>query len=186
VYIPAYDPWAVYGDPVDAWPGWYAYPGIWFGGPYLSFGLGFGIGFGGGFGWGWNRWGFDWHNRYPMYNQGRYYSHSATFFNRGAYARGGGRGGMSLGGNHSYLGHPGANGGRGGMRPFGGDAGAARGYGGHATENGGARGGESGIHSGAFSGIQHGGQTRGFAERGSASFGGGGHRSGGGASRGHR
>ncbi len=41
VYVPAYNPWLVYGYPVVAWPGWYPYPGIWFGGPYLSFGLGF-------------------------------------------------------------------------------------------------------------------------------------------------
>src|SRR5208283_3371397 len=26
VYVPAYDPWAVYGDPILAWPGWYPYP----------------------------------------------------------------------------------------------------------------------------------------------------------------
>ncbi len=63
VYVPAYDPWAVYGDPLLPWPGWYDYPGIWYGGPYLSFGIGFGIGFFGGYGWGWGNWGFDWHNR---------------------------------------------------------------------------------------------------------------------------
>ena len=40
VYVPAYDPWLVYGGPIMAWPGWYPYPGIWFGGPYLSFGIG--------------------------------------------------------------------------------------------------------------------------------------------------
>ena len=44
VYIPAYDPWVVYGYPIAPWPFWYPYPGIWFGGPYLSFGIGFGIG----------------------------------------------------------------------------------------------------------------------------------------------
>jgi len=49
VYIPAYDPWLVYGGPIGPWPGWYPYPGIWFGGPYLSWGMGFGIGFFGGF-----------------------------------------------------------------------------------------------------------------------------------------
>ena len=76
VYVPAYDPWLVYGYPIVAWPGWYPYPGIWFGGPYLSFGVGFGIGFFGGFGWGWGHWGFDWHNRYAIYNHGRYYSRS--------------------------------------------------------------------------------------------------------------
>src|SRR6266436_5257471 len=31
VYVPAYDPWMVYGDPVVEWPGWYAYPEIWSG-----------------------------------------------------------------------------------------------------------------------------------------------------------
>ena len=82
VYIPAYDPWLVYGYPVVAWPGWYPYPGIWFGGPYLSFGLGFGIGWFGGFGWGWGHWGFDWHDRYPIYNHDRYFSRSTTFYNR--------------------------------------------------------------------------------------------------------
>src|SRR6202043_1020433 len=49
VYVPEYDPWLVYGGPVEAWPGWYEYPGIWYGGPYLSYGVGFGIGFYGGY-----------------------------------------------------------------------------------------------------------------------------------------
>ena len=72
------------------WPGWYPYPGIWYGGPYLSFGLGFGIGFFGGFGWGWDHWGFDWHHRYALYGGGRYYSRSTTFYNRNNFYRGGG------------------------------------------------------------------------------------------------
>jgi len=59
VYVPAYDPWLAYGGPIGPWPGWYQYPGIWYGGPYLSFGVGFGIGFYSGFGWGWGGWGFD-------------------------------------------------------------------------------------------------------------------------------
>src|SRR5271163_47045 len=66
VYVPAYDPWLIYGYPIVAWPGWYPYPGIWFGGPYFSFGIGFGIGWYGGFGWGWGHWGFDWPNRYAV------------------------------------------------------------------------------------------------------------------------
>ena len=33
VYVPAYDPWIVYGGPIVAWPGWYPYPGIWYDGP---------------------------------------------------------------------------------------------------------------------------------------------------------
>jgi hypothetical protein len=64
------------------------YPGIWFGGPYLSFGFGFGIGWVGGFGWGWNHWGFDWHNRTVIYNHNRYYYRSNTFYNRSTYYRG--------------------------------------------------------------------------------------------------
>src|ERR1700723_3604460 len=152
VYVPAYDPWLVYGYPVVAWPGWYPYPGIWFGGPYLSFGLGFGIGWWGGFGWGWGHWGFDWHNHYARFNGGRYYSGSRTFYNRGAYARGG----FARGGGFD----------RGGARAFDGDRQGARGYG--------APRGQSGVRSGAFSGYDHGGQTRGFSSRGSASFGGGG------------
>ena len=178
VYVPAYDPWVVYGDPVAAWPGWYPYPGIYFNGPSLSFGLGLGIGWFGGFGWGWHNWGFDWHNRYAMYNHGRYYSGSHTFYNRGNYFRGGQRG-VTLGGNRSYTGRPGNISGRqgqGAARPFGGNAGGARGY---AEPRG-----EAGVRSGAFSGIQHGGETRGFSARGGSSMGGG--RRGGGSQGGGR
>jgi len=51
VYVPEYDPWLVYGDPIGIWPGWYWYPGLFFDGPGIAFGFGFGIGFFGGFGW---------------------------------------------------------------------------------------------------------------------------------------
>ena len=158
VYVPAYDPWLVYGGPIAPWPGWYAYPGIWFGGPYLSFGVGFGIGYFGGFGWGWPHWGFDWHNHVVVYNHNRYFSGSRTFYNRNAYYRGGGARGV--------YNRPGAV-----PRPFNGSTPAARGF---AEPHG-----QSGVHSGAFSGIEHGGQTRSFSSRGSASFGGG-HAGGGG------
>jgi len=56
VYVPAYDPWLVYGDPIVAYPGWVPVPGIFYGGPSVYFGGGFGIGFFGGFGWGWHHW----------------------------------------------------------------------------------------------------------------------------------
>jgi Protein of unknown function (DUF3300) len=52
VYVPAYDPWNVYGDPIVAWPGWYRYPGIWYEGPALFFGVGFSIGVFGHYGMG--------------------------------------------------------------------------------------------------------------------------------------
>ena len=169
VYVPAYDPWLVYGGPIVAWPGWYPYPGIWFGGPYLSFGVGFGIGWFGGFGWGWGHWGFDWHNRYAIYNHGRYYSGSRTFYNRNYFYRGGGmyRAGGVRGGVYN---RPGAT-----PKPFEGNRQAARGYA--------APRGQSGVRSGAFSGYEHGGQARSFSSRGSASFGGGGGFHGGGGGR---
>jgi hypothetical protein len=175
VYVPAYDPWLVYGGPIGPWPGWYPYPGIWYDGPYLSFGLGFGVGFFGGYGWGWNRWGFDWHNRYALYGGGRYYSGSRTFYNRDYFYRGGGvRGGD---GARSFAGN---NAGRGGFsnrpgepaRPFNGNPQAARGY---AEPHG-----QSGVRSGAFSGYAQGGEARGYSSRGSASYGGGGFHGGGG------
>ena len=182
VYVPAYDPWLVYGYPLMPWPGWYPYPGIWYEGPYLSFGIGFGIGFFGGFGWGWPYWGFDWYHRYPIFNHNRYYSRSTTFYNRNYFYRGGGgaRGGFA--GRPSAGNRPPAGnfGGRGGVynrpggttRPFGGNNQAARGY---AEPRG-----QSGTRSGAFSGYDRGGQTRSYSSRGSGSFGGGATRGGGG------
>ncbi len=153
VYVPAYDPWLIYGYPIVAWPGWYPYPGIWFGGPFFSWGFGFGIGWYGGFGWGWGHWGFNWGGRYATYGGGRYYSHSRTFYNRGNF----GRGGIARGGAfHSGV----------GARPFEGNHQAARGY---AAPHG-----ESGTRSGAFSGYDHGGESRSYSSRGRASFGGGG------------
>jgi uncharacterized membrane protein YgcG len=180
VYVPAYDPWMVYGDPIMAWPGWYPYPGIWYGGPYLSFGAGFGIGFFGGFGWGWPHWGFDWHNRYATFGGGRYYSRSNTFYNRSSYYRGGGaRGGVSSRGNINRGGDAGGGfSSRSGPtnRAFNGNKQAARGYA--------APRGQSGTRSGAFSGIEKGGQTKAYSARGSSSLGGGASRGGGGGSRG--
>ena len=169
VYVPAYDPWIVYGGPIGPWPGWYPYPGIWFGGPYLSFGVGFGIGFFGGFGWGWNHWGFDWHNHYAMFDHGRYYSRSSTFYNRNAYYRGGGmgRGGVGGGGvRGGAFNRYGAT-----ARPFDGNRPAARGYA--------APRGQSGVRSGAFGGYERGGQVRSYSSRGRSSVGGGGFRGGG-------
>jgi uncharacterized membrane protein YgcG len=163
VYVPAYNPWLVYGGPVVAWPGWYPYPGIWFGGPYLSFGIGFGIGWFGGYGWGWHHWGCNWHGGYTVYNNNRYYSRSNTFYNRSNYYRG-------VGPHGGVYNRPGAT-----ARPFNGNRQAARGY---ADPRG-----QSGTRSGAFSGYDHGGQARSYSSRGGGSFGGGGGFHGGGGRR---
>jgi hypothetical protein len=176
VYVPAYNPWVVYGYPVPAWPGWYPYPGIWFGGPFLSFGVGFGIGWFGGFGWGWPHWGFDWHNRVILYNHNTYYSRSTTFYNRNVYYRGG-HGGVGAPGHAGYrptqgnvAGH-GSVAGRGNVynrpgaspKPFEGDTHAARGY---AEPRG-----QSNVKSGAFNGYDHGGESKSYSARGSSSMG---------------
>jgi Protein of unknown function (DUF3300) len=145
VYVPQYDPWLVYGDPLAVFPGWYPYPGLFWDGPGIGFGLGFGIGFFGGFGWGWHHWGYDWHDHGGgvRFNHNTYISHSRTIVNRGNF-RPGGAGfnhgsdrGRSPDGHSPAVSHP-----------------------------------TSGMHSGAFSGFDHGGIARSNASRGQASFGG--------------
>jgi len=195
VYVPEYDPWLVYGGPIEEWPGWYEYPGIWYGGLYPSYGVGFGIGSYGGYGWGWRHWGSDWRHRSITYDHDRYDSRSRTFYNRNNYYRSGEARGEVSRDDGRFSGHRGgdrarsnegnrpasANAGRPGgaenrpapaVRPFEGNNNAARGY---AEPRG-----QSGTRSGAFSNYDHGGQERSFSSRGSASFGGGGGARGGG------
>ncbi len=145
VYVPAYDPWLVYGEPIVAYPGWYPVPGIFLAGAGIGFGIGFGVGFFGGFGWGWHHWGYDWHGRSVIYNHNTYISHSRTIINRNNFSRNNF--------NHGNFNHGNAFHG-GGSSSF------------HA---------QPGTHSGAFSGFDHGGNTRGFSSRGRSSFGGGSH-----------
>jgi hypothetical protein len=149
VYVPEYDPWIVYGDPLAFYPGWVDYPGFFFDGPGIEFGVGFGIGFFGGFGWGWHHWGTDWHGHGLTHGGRAYFPHSREFGNRGGI--GTGRAGFDHSGGSL----------RGGSFDH---AGA-----GWAAHSGGA----SGVRSGAFSGFNHGGEARNFAARGRASFGGG-------------
>ena len=150
VYVPAYDPWLVYGYPIVAYPGWYPEPGIFYDGPGLFFGAGFGIGLFGGFGWGWNHWGWDWHGHRMIYNHSTYISHSRTIINRNNFNRGNS--------NHDNAFH--------GSRPGGGGPGF---HGSSAPHF------QPGTRSGAFSGFDHGGNVRGFSSRGRSSFGGGSH-----------
>ena len=174
IYVPAYDPWVVYGGPIVAWPGWYPYPGIWYDGPVIFFGVGYGTGFYGGYGWGWHHWGCDWHHHYAVHDHERYYSQSRTFYNRDRFYRGErARGDYNRAERTPQPSRREGEGARGvdnrprsTPKPFNGDHGAARGY---AEPRG-----QSGARSNAFSGYGHGGEERGFSSRGSASFGGGG------------
>jgi len=145
VYVPQYDPWLVYGDPIGVWPDWYWYPGLYLEGPGIAFGFGFGVGFFGGFGWGWHHWGYDWHHHDIRFDNHHYESHSRVFVNRDHFNHAGG----FHGGTPGFHGSP------------------LHGFAGSHTEGG--------THSGAFSGFNHGGASRGFSARGQSSFGGGFH-----------
>jgi Protein of unknown function (DUF3300) len=142
VYVPAYDPWVVYGYPVVAWPGWIGVPGIWWNGPGLYFGLGFGIGAWMGFGWASPWWGIDWFNRGLFFHHAPYFAGGPAFFNRGDYY-------------HGYGGF---------AHPIHGAPGQARGF--ARPEPG------RGVRSGVFGHMHYGGATRGYAARGQRSFGG--------------
>jgi hypothetical protein len=89
VYVPEYDPWIVYGDPLAFYPGWIGVPGFFFDGPGIGFGVGIGIGLFGGFGWGWHSWGTDWHRHGLIHGNHPYISHGREFGNRNGF--GGGR-----------------------------------------------------------------------------------------------
>ena len=148
VYVPEYDPWLVYGDPLAVFPGWYPYPGLFLDGPGIDFGLGFGVGLYSSFGWGWHHWDFDWrHHGRVVYNHNTYISHSSTIVNRNSFHAG--RASFNRGVN--------SRGNFAGRQEFHG-AGSSRG--------------PSGMHSGAFGGFTHGGFARGNAIRGQSSFGG--------------
>ena len=149
VFVPEFDPWAVYGAPIDFYPDWYFYPGLYWTDPGIYWGIGIGIGFFGGFGWGWGHWGCDWPGRGVWFNHAPYVSNSPTFW------RGRGPGPAYRPGGGGF--HPGS-----GFRPGSGFPGA-----GFARPPAGGS-----SRSGAFSGYGHGGVTRGYSTRGGSSFGG--------------
>ena len=168
VYVPQYDPWAVYGIAIDAWPDWYDYPGVWYGGPYLSFGVGSPIGFFRGYAWGWHHWRCDWRTRYVAFNHAPYVSRSFSFANRGNFYRGyrgpGAPGAFHLGTAGRFSAAP---------DPYGGNFRVARGYPGPRREGG--------MRPGGYARFARGGEVRRFAAPARTSFSGRGFRSGGAA-----
>src|SRR6266852_3309370 len=128
VYVPAYDPWLVYGEPIIAYPGWFPVPGIYWGDPGISFGIGFGIGFFGGYGWGWHHWGYDWHGRRAFFDHHEWVSHSRDFGHEGFHHGDFGHGNFGHGVDHN------------------------RGFHGSSAPHF-----QPGTRSGAFSGFDHGG-----------------------------
>ena len=145
VYVPQYDPWQVYGSPIEPWPGWVDTPGLWWDGPGLYFGLGFGMGPWWGYGWGWPMWGMNWYGHGLFFNRGPYFSRGPAFFNRYNY----------------YRGAPGF------ARPMAPNRGYSRGYVAPRAA--------PGIRSGPFGGYNYGGNVRNYSSRGQGSAGGGFH-----------
>jgi hypothetical protein len=160
VYVPEYDPWAVYGTPLAAWPGWYWYPGLFVPAPGILFGVGYPIGLFGGFGWGWHHWESDWHHDRIIYNRNVYTSRSRTFVNRNYYANRARENFNHSGGFHG--GNAFQGGGVRGSAALAGHSGEQHGFTAHAQPG----------SSGAFGGFNHGGLTRGYSSRGQASVGG--------------
>jgi hypothetical protein len=91
VYVPYYNPWAIYGGPVVAWPGYYvSAPPFGYGlgvGLALGFGVGISIGLWNHWGWGWHSWGVGWGAHSVFYQHNTYISRSVTVVNHGYYGR---------------------------------------------------------------------------------------------------
>jgi hypothetical protein len=119
-YVPAYNPWAVYGAPIAPYPG-FAYSSMGmlggFGARYAFGGLQFGAGIAlAAFEhtpWGWFGWGLSWLAHSVMFNHSNYYTHSASVADWGfphggprAHSWRGNPGGGNSGPRNSGLGHP--------------------------------------------------------------------------------
>jgi hypothetical protein len=174
VYVPAYDPWLVYGVPVIAYPDWIAVPGAFYGGPDLYFGGGFDIGLFAGFGWGWHHWGCDWHHHEVHYHHAAYFTHSRTFSARRDFEAGHARlerRAVPLARPEAHFDHPNEF-----HQPA--SAPAPRSF--VPRADGGFHPGAvsesdhagSGSRPGPFSGFDHGGTVRSYASRGMSSLGG--------------
>jgi len=150
VYVPTYDPWAVYGEPVPAYPGFSFFDGVgsYFGGG-VQFGLGFGVGAFLRMPFGLMAWGMDWMGDAILFDHGDYWTHSREMRDWG-FEHGGPRWGGRFG-DRGRFGGDGRFGGRfaqnyhhqplavhgGGGRNFAGRGGfGGRGYGGGNTFGG--------------------------------------------------
>jgi hypothetical protein len=80
VYVPAYDPWDVYGAPIAPYPGYSVLGalGSFFGGALVQFGPGIAVAAFDRFPFGWLGWGLSWLSHAIFFNHGAYYTHSTT------------------------------------------------------------------------------------------------------------
>ncbi len=80
VYVPTYDPWAVYGQPISPYPGFSLFGalGSFFGSTPIQYGLGFAMSAFERTPFGLLAWGLDWLAHAILFDHGNYYSHSTT------------------------------------------------------------------------------------------------------------
>ncbi|SPE19482.1 exported hypothetical protein [Candidatus Sulfotelmatomonas gaucii] len=99
VYVPTYNPWDVYGQPISPYPGFSLMGalGDFFGSSPVQYGLSFALGAFGRFPFGWLGWGLDWLANSVLFDHADYYTHSNTVADWGlphggprAYGWGGG------------------------------------------------------------------------------------------------
>jgi hypothetical protein len=80
VYVPQYDPWAVYGQPVTPYPGFSLLESVasFLGSSLLRYGPGIAMTAFRSMPWGWLGWGLNWLLQAVLFNHSTYYSHSVT------------------------------------------------------------------------------------------------------------
>jgi hypothetical protein len=85
VYVPSYNPWGVYGQPVSPYPGFSLLGalGSFFGSSPVRYGLGIAMTAFSHTTWGWLAWGLSWLSQSVLFHQANYYSHSTTVSNWG-------------------------------------------------------------------------------------------------------
>jgi len=189
VYVPYYNPWAVWGPMFGAYPGYVLLPpppGIVLG-VGLAFAAGIAIGVFGRWGWGFGAWAPGWGGGTILFNHGAYFSRSMTVYNHG-YFGGHDRGVFEHGGRGVPRGfHAAAH--AGAARAAAARAGAGRG-GAYAGRGGGSAGHGSAFANRGGTAAGHGGPAAGhggaYAGRGGAGHAGGAYAGrGGGTAAGH-
>ena len=80
VYVPTYNPWQAYGQPISPYPGFsfLGALGDFFGSSPIQYALSFGLGAFERFPFGWLGWGLDWLANDVLFNHRGYYTHSTT------------------------------------------------------------------------------------------------------------
>ncbi|HKD59668.1 MAG TPA: DUF3300 domain-containing protein [Terracidiphilus sp.] len=92
IYVPQYNPWAVYGQPLDPYPGYNVFGAIgsFVGGAFFHFGPGIALQAFAATPFGWLGWGLDWFAHAIFFNNDLWCTHSYSVHDWG-FAHGGGR-----------------------------------------------------------------------------------------------